>query len=191
MGELLRRPIMHPLDYKLIIFDADGTLSRCTVEGQPCPNKAGEWELMPNVKEVCGFYRWSISQPTLQPYECFWGVSSNQGGVGLGIFEYDVAYQLLIDRAVAAGLPLEITLGKKHIQISMCPHRPASKCICRKPSAWQIYEIALSHGIYHARDILYVGDMESDLGAARAATVDFCWSWDFFGWEPPSMIKKG
>lgn len=36
---------------KLIIFDADGTLRRCTVPGQPCPNKADEWELMPGAKE--------------------------------------------------------------------------------------------------------------------------------------------
>jgi hypothetical protein len=43
-------------DYRrfgLYLFDADGTLRRTTVEGQPCPNRPYEWELMPNVsKEV-------------------------------------------------------------------------------------------------------------------------------------------
>lgn len=42
----VRRRTVDITTKKLIIFDADGTLRRCTVPGQPCPNKDGEWELM-------------------------------------------------------------------------------------------------------------------------------------------------
>jgi len=30
---------------KLVIFDADGTLRRCTVPGQPCPNTPNDLTL--------------------------------------------------------------------------------------------------------------------------------------------------
>ena len=38
--------------YELIVFDADGTLRRTVVPDQPCPRAAGEWILMPGVREV-------------------------------------------------------------------------------------------------------------------------------------------
>ena len=65
----------HPFPYQLFIFDADGTLRRCTVPGQPCPNQPGEWELLPNVVETLHHYDWRVRD---------YAIVSNQGGIGLG-----------------------------------------------------------------------------------------------------------
>lgn len=48
---------------KLIMFDADGTLRRCTVPGQPCPNNPDEWELMPNIKETLQLFKIEHTPP--------------------------------------------------------------------------------------------------------------------------------
>jgi len=48
--------------YRLIIFDADGTLRCCTVPGQVCPNADNQWELLPNVKEKLSEIDWGVSR---------------------------------------------------------------------------------------------------------------------------------
>jgi histidinol phosphatase-like enzyme len=65
---------------KLYIFDADGTLRGCTVPGQPCPNRPGEWELLPGVRERLARIGWD---ERAGPH---FAVATNQGGVGLGYF---------------------------------------------------------------------------------------------------------
>ena len=69
-GMLKGRPI------KLYIFDADGTLRRTTVEGLPCPNKPGDWELMPGVRGRLAEIARAASGGGVH-----FGVASNQGGV--------------------------------------------------------------------------------------------------------------
>ena len=39
---------------RLVVFDADGTLRRTTVPGQPCPRASDQWELLPD--ETGGYY---------------------------------------------------------------------------------------------------------------------------------------
>jgi histidinol phosphatase-like enzyme len=43
---------------RLYVFDADGTLRRTTVPGLPCPNRPGEWELIPGVRERLARIGW-------------------------------------------------------------------------------------------------------------------------------------
>lgn len=99
---------------KLIIFDADGTLRRCTVEGQPCPNTSGQWELMPNVKE------------TLSRFEdVHFAIASNQAGVALGYMTEKAARGLLLDLAGEA-------FGDRPFLVEICPHALGDNCDCHK-----------------------------------------------------------
>lgn len=161
-------------DPKLIIFDADGTLRRCTVPGQPCPNRDGEWELMPGVREKLGVLnRGHVA------------IVSNQGGVGLGMMTNKMAVSLLEDLAHAVFSEEQV----KYCQIYICPHAPKAGCRCRKPSPLMLYqamERAGWGGGCLPSETLYVGDMESDREAAQRAGVAFAWAWDFFGWPEPA-----
>ena len=152
--------------YRLIIFDADGTLRRCTIEGQPCPNKLGEWELMPNVREKLAGIDWDVMGL---------GIASNQAGIAYGYLSEHMAYQLLKDMVVLATGRFPPTGS-----IQICPHAVEDDCRCRKPKPWMLQEL-MALWVVPASHTLYVGDMESDRLAAEAAGVDFMWAKDFFG----------
>ena len=149
---------------KLIIFDADDTLRRCTVEGQPCPNRPGEWELLPGVREKIAAL----------PDQTYFAIVSNQGGIGLGKMPREVAWQMLLELA-------DQTMRGRGV-VYMCPHSPKDGCTCRKPSPLMLY-LAMDALEVKPADTLYVGDMESDREAAKRAGVDFLWAWQFFGWS--------
>ena len=154
---------------KLYIFDADGTLRRTTVPGQPCPNRPGDWELIPGVRERLAEIDWEGAR---------FAVASNQGGVGMGYLTLEMAYDLLADMVLAAfGRPAPPGA------IEVCPHAPHAGCGCRKPSPEMLTR--LMHRFGARRDeTLFVGDMDRDEEAARRAGVRFAWAHDFFGWKP-------
>jgi histidinol-phosphate phosphatase family protein len=156
---------------KLYVFDADGTLRGCTVPGQPCPNRAGEWELLPGVRERLSRIKWD---ERAGPH---FAVASNQGGVGLGYFKEETARALLADTARAA-FCVEPPAGA----IEVCTHAPRAGCACRKPKGGMLVTLMRRFGA-RPDETLYVGDMETDRDAARAAGVGFMWAKDFFGWE--------
>lgn len=153
---------------RLYIFDADGTLRRCTVPGQPCPNKPGEWELLPGVVERLARVDWNVTGL---------GILSNQGGVALGHLSEATAYHLLGDTVTAA-------TGRWPPQgsIFVCPHAPNAGCACRKPSPMGLHKIMALYG-HGPRETLYVGDLDSDRECAKRAGVDFALAVDFFGFE--------
>jgi HAD superfamily hydrolase (TIGR01662 family) len=153
---------------KLYVFDADGTLRRCTVPNQPCPNKPGEWELLPGVKERLARIDWNVTGL---------GILSNQGGIALGHLTEATAYQLLCDTVVAA-------TGRWPPQgsIFVCPHAPKAGCACRKPSPMGLRKIMALCG-YGPSETLYVGDLDSDRECAQRAGVDFEVAAEFFGFE--------
>lgn len=155
---------------RLIIFDADGTLRRCTVPGQPCPNKDGEWEVIPGVRErIAGL-----------PECTRFAIVSNQGGVGMGMIPRDVAWQMLLELG-------DQTMKGQGV-VYMCPHAPKHGCTCRKPSPYMLL-IAMTDTETLPRETLYVGDMESDREAAQRAGVAFAWACEFFGWDEPCLGK--
>lgn len=155
---------------KLYVFDADGTLRGCTVPGQPCPNRAGEWELLPNVKERLARIRWD---ERAGPH---FAVATNQGGVGLGYFTAAEARSLVVD-LVAAAFGRPAPPGS----IEICTHAPHAGCPCRKPKGEMLARLMRRFGA-RADETLYVGDMETDERAARAAGCRFRWAHEFFGW---------
>ncbi len=156
---------------KLYIFDADGTLRRTTVPGQPCPNKPGEWELIPGVRERLAKIVWSAGGARF-------GVASNQGGVGMGYMTFEAAYGLLAEMVVEAFGVNAPPAGS----IEMCPHAPHADCACRKPKPLMLTR--LMHRFGARRDeTLFVGDMDRDEEAAKRARVSFIWAREFFGWQ--------
>lgn len=154
-------------EYKLIIFDADGTLRRCTVLGQPCPNDIDEWELIPGVKEKLATFDWKN--------KVYFGIASNQAGVALGYMRELQAYALLYDMACAALGGPAVTFRN----IRMCPHAPDAECACRKPRGGMLISLMVEFGVI-PHETLFVGDMDTDLWAADDAGCDFMCAHEFF-----------
>jgi D-glycero-D-manno-heptose 1,7-bisphosphate phosphatase len=156
--------------YRLCIFDADDTLRRTTVPGWPCPRKAGEWELLPGVREVLAGVPWN------RPGGPRFGVASNQDQVGAGLFTVEVARGLLRDLACAA-----TGTAPPDAALQLCPHARGVVCDCRKPAPHMLWRIMEFYGI-GARETVFVGDSDADRGAAVAAGVDFLPASELFGW---------
>lgn len=174
--------IKHPLLYKMIMFDADGTLRRCTVPGQPCPNNPGEWELMPNVKETLA--RYDLKRIGLY-------VVSNQGGIALGYLTETMALDLIYD--LCEQIDPDLPHGRYAAYI--CPHSPNDGCPCRKPSPYLLLQVLTQewderkyfddYDPPKLSECLYVGDQDTDRQTAERAGIAFMWANDFFGWDTP------
>ncbi len=147
--------------YALCIFDADDTLRRTTVPGQPCPRATDQWELLPGVRATLGGIRWNEAAGP-----CF-GLASNQDQVGYGHLSEEMARSLLRDlaRAAAAITPPDAAL-------QLCPHRPEAGCACRKPRPGMLRRIMAHYRVGPERT-LFVGDSENDRLAAVAAGTAF------------------
>lgn len=175
---------IHTDNKRIVLFDADGTLRRCTIPGQPCPNRDGEWELLPGVRE-------KIS--TLKSMELICLVS-NQAGIAYGHLTHEMANLLLRDllTVVLDGLSLPKLLGAS---IECCPHAVDAGCICRKPSPFMLLFatanlVGPNHPTLRRDEVLFVGDMRSDKEAAERAGIEFAWACEFFGWDEPCIGKK-
>ncbi len=154
--------------YSLVIFDADGTLRRCTVADQPCPNRHGEWELIAGVKERLALVPWKERGIRI-------GIASNQAGVSAGHLTAETANDLLHDMFDEA-----FGFHGRADLIMHCPHDPVADCNCRKPRPGMIDNIVFD-ARSTKRHTLYVGDLEVDRLVAEKAGVDFQWAWEFFG----------
>jgi D-glycero-D-manno-heptose 1,7-bisphosphate phosphatase len=153
---------------RLLVFDADGTLRRTTVPGQPCPNAPHEWELIAGVREQLAVIDWD---------RIAFGLCSNQGGVGMGLLS------ALVARTMLEQLALDAT-GRSWPEeaVQMCPHAPRAGCRCRKPEPEMLRRI-MRHYHAEADETLYVGDLESDERTAERAGVRFTYAARFFGWD--------
>jgi D-glycero-D-manno-heptose 1,7-bisphosphate phosphatase len=154
---------------RLYIFDADGTLRRTTVPGLPCPNRPGQWELIPGVRERLSLIDWGAGGARF-------GVATNQGGVGLGYLTLSAARRLLDDMVVAA-----FGVRPPPGSVEVCPHAPHLGCACRKPGPEMLLRL-MRRFQAAPEETLFVGDMDRDEGAARAAGTRFMWAHEFFGW---------
>jgi HAD superfamily hydrolase (TIGR01662 family) len=162
---------------KLWLFDADGTLRRCTVPGQPCPNKPGEWELIPEAVEFLRLINWD---------EAEMAIVSNQGGVELGYLSGRMAEDLLQD------LCDEIAAAVPGVRFADCPYDLCTtadrNCYDRKPNPGMLaaamaeyaYLYEMSEDVGKAKTVM-VGDRLEDRDAARNAGVRFCWAQELFG----------
>ena len=67
-----------------------------------------------------------------------------------------------------------------HGSIEICPHAPHLGCACRKPEPEMLLRL-MRRFRAAPEETLYVGDMDRDEGAARAAGTHFMWAHEFFG----------
>ena len=157
-------------EYRLWIFDADDTLRRTTVPGQPCPRAEDQWVLLAGVRERLRAVRWNTpGAPKL-------GVASNQDQVGAGIISAQTARSLLHAMVYAAA---GIRLPEPAVQF--CPHALDVRCACRKPGPAMLERIMSHYDIGPSATVL-VGDQASDRAAARAARTAYLDAAEVFGW---------
>lgn len=153
----------YPPNARLLLLDLDGTVRRCTVEGQPCPNRRGEQALLAGAVE-------GIRRAFAEGLNV--AFVTNQAGIGLGIMSKDDFYDILDE--------LDDLLGLRdyNIYTYYCPHKPKAGCACRKPKPGMLLD-AMRHFKVEPREVLFIGDMESDRQAAMAAMCLFAdaWAW--------------
>ncbi len=147
-------------NYKLVIFDADGTLRVCTIEGQEYPIEHNQWIAMPNVINEVSKYDWN---------EKHFGVATNQPGISLNICSEQMCVALIeemVKKAFGQLPPSEA--------LQFCPHHVDGGCECRKPQPGMLNRIMEFYQT-EASDTIFVGDSDRDEGAARNACCDFVW----------------
>jgi D-glycero-D-manno-heptose 1,7-bisphosphate phosphatase len=154
----------------LYIFDADDTLRRTRIAGQPCPRAPDEWELLPGVARRLRAIQWDTGQSDGAKI----GVASNQDQVGYGLIDEAIAHRLLVDMIEAAA-----GFRPPAQAVALCPHRLEVQCECRKPGAALLIRIMCFYDIGPERT-LFVGNALSDREAAWRAGTRFQWAHDFF-----------
>ena len=156
--------------YDLIIFDADGTLRRCTVPDQVCPNRPDQWELLPGVSRTLGKLKWGSPAAGRTAL----GIASNQAGIARGYLTGELALRMIEDTVEAAA-------GFRPVpgSVEICSHGTGDACPCRKPNPLLLERLMDFWGTLPEKT-LFVGDMESDRLAALNAGCHFRWAADFF-----------
>ncbi|WP_078554096.1 D-glycero-alpha-D-manno-heptose-1,7-bisphosphate 7-phosphatase [Bacillus alkalicellulosilyticus] len=92
-------------------------------------------------------------------------VVTNQGGIGLGFMK-----EVMLGK-VHKKLQAEIEkVGGVIDEIAYCPHKPEAGCLCRKPEAKMITDLAKKYQV-SLKDSVMVGDREPDIYAGKKAGV--------------------
>jgi len=131
---------------RAVLFDRDGTL----VLDVPYNGDPARVEVMPYARE---------SLERLRSLGIATGVLSNQSGIARGI--------VTVAQVSAVNRRIEELLGPFDVW-DFCPHLPEDHCTCRKPAPGMILKACLRLGIAPA-DAAYIGDIGSDVEAAKAA----------------------
>ncbi len=155
--------------YRLIIFDVDGTLTT-TKSGATFRKCAADWQLLPGRREKC---------KELREQGIRLSAATNQGGVAFGYLERDLMMLELMNLAIDLGLEGN-QVCFEHPTATVEKYRNDS--YNRKPKPGMLFKAMEFHHVFPA-DTLMVGDRPEDEGAAKAAGIDFLWAKDFFGDE--------
>ena len=131
---------------KAVLFDRDGTL----VVDVPYNGDPGRVVAMPGAREAVGRLR-AAGVAT--------AVVSNQSGVARG--------RIRAEQVAAVNRRVEELVGPVGPWF-LCPHGPGAGCGCRKPAPGLVKAAAEELGVDPA-DCVVVGDVGSDMEAARAA----------------------
>ncbi len=137
--------------YRLIIFDRDGTLN---YEDQNYHRDLSALRPYPFSGQVLRALKAAGHQLAL---------ATNQSGIAHGLWSRDEVEQLHSRFFADWGLDLPVY---------MCPHLPDDGCTCRKPQPGLILQALADHDC-SPKAALMVGDSTADAGAARNAGVDF------------------
>ncbi len=155
------------MDYKLIIFDVDGTLVT-PKSGATFRKTADDWQWLPGRLEKC---KQLIDQKVTL------ALASNQGGVAYGYFHEDAIKWELLKTAGAISPAVRYFYCFTHPTASRPEYRKDDSR--RKPGPGMLIE-AMEHYHILPQDTLMVGDRPEDEQAAQAAGVHFMWADKFF-----------
>ena len=141
---------------KAVFLDRDGVINEVLSKRVKFVNKPSDFYLLDGVGEGMKLLKET-------GYKLF--VVTNQGGIGLGYMKesqlHDVHHKMKKE--------LE-KFGVDIDDIAYCPHRPNAGCLCRKPNAKMILDLAEKHHIDLERSFM-VGDREPDIAAGKSAGV--------------------
>ena len=141
-----RRAEPWPPKVRAVLLDRDGTL----VVDVPYNDDPGRVVPLPTAKSALDL---------LRDNDIRLGVVTNQSGVARGLIS--PAALRAVNAEVCAQLgPFDTWQD--------CTHLPDDRCDCRKPRPGMVLDAAADLGV-DPRDVVVVGDIESDLLAARAA----------------------
>ncbi len=129
-----------------VLFDRDGTL----VVDVPYNGDPARVEPMPTAREAVALLR-RAGIPI--------GVVTNQSGVARGL--------LTAEDVTAVNVRVDELLGPFDTW-AVCPHGPDEGCGCRKPAPGLVLDAARVLGV-RPPDVVVIGDIGSDVDAARAA----------------------
>ncbi len=135
---------------KLIVLDRDGVIN---AESADYVRDADEWHPLPGSLEA-------IARLHAAGYRIV--VVTNQAGIGRGIMSEDAVlrvHERMLEEVKRAGGAIA--------SIQYCPHSPDQGCDCRKPEPGMLRNVEREFGC-SLRDVPFVGDKSSDIGAARA-----------------------
>ena len=135
---------------KLVILDRDGVIN---YESEHFVKSPAEWKPIPGSLEA-------IARLNHVGYKVV--VSTNQSGIGRGLFDMDTL-NAIHDKMHK----LALTAGGRIDAIFYCPHAADSHCDCRKPKAGMFKRIAACLNV-DLRGVPAVGDGLRDLQAAAA-----------------------
>lgn len=155
---------------KGLLLDVDGTL-RKTKSGELYPRQADDIELLPSRQEV--LQNWISAG-----YKLFF--VSNQSGIASGQLSEQAAAECFERTVELLGLPVA--------EVAVCPH-PAfpAGCFCRKPLPGLGVQLIERHRL-STRDLVMVGDLDSDQAFARGIGARYYYAAEFFtGVQPPSI----
>src|SRR6266567_4592741 len=159
------------MDYKLIIFDVDGTLAT-TKSGATFRKSAQDWQWLPGRLEKLHALKAQGIRLT---------IATNQGGVAFGYLQQSDILRELGAMARIAGIPkggLYICYTHPHAKLEQ--YRAEDNR--RKPGPGMLMEAMKDFGT-SPEETLYVGDLPEDEEAAKNAGVGFCLTGDFFEHE--------
>jgi len=148
---------------RLVIFDADGTLRRTLVPGQPCPHAEHEWTLIDGMQAAV----------SALPADVRLGVASNQDHVGYGFVSARDAHRMLV-----AAIESASSRRVNPDAVRCCPHRLEVACRCRKPAPGMLLDILAIYALMPS-EACFVGNESVDAQAAASAGLRFIWANDF------------
>lgn len=157
------------MDYKLLIFDCDGTLVQ-TKSGATFRKTADDWQWLPGRLEKLR---------ELKKQGVRLAIATNQGGVAHGFLKKEQILAELTRMGKEAGFP--------PAGLYICYNMPNAKLEeyrfeddRRKPGPGMLLE-AMKDFEVTPEQTLMVGDRDEDRLAAQAAGCSFQWSHEFFG----------
>jgi len=133
---------------KLIILDRDGVINYDSAQFIKSPE---EWKPLPGSLEA-------IARLNQEGYRVV--VATNQSGVGRGLFDMPTLNAIHDKMHKACAL-----VGARIDAVFFCPHTAESHCLCRKPKAGMLEEIAERYNM-SLTGVPAVGDSLRDLQSA-------------------------